>query len=725
MRFVHSGRTFADRRRFLVAAPTGAAALFLLAAVLPGSPGQLRWESWVGLLVAAANVVLGLVARPRWSWVPPFAAASLAAALALALAGASAGSDADMYLVWFPPLCAYVALVTAPMAVLVIAMITGALVAGVAAGGDLGQTAGPMSAALSTVVAGAVVKGLFRAGLLQSHADPLTHLANRAGTLEGGETAVAEIQAEGREAILILVDINRFHEINDALGHVGGDRLLQIIARTLSGLRPIPAFVGRAGGDEFALVFRGMPVPSTVAMAASRPGAPLPVPTAAETKRRRVLGRRVLRQIQGPFQVCGVDVEVDASVGIAVAPRDSTTMSGLLTCADSALLRAKRVGESVGLWDPGITGVRPEEIALYAQLRTAITRGELVLYYQPLQSACSGGIVGAEALLRWHHPTRGLLAPGVFLPVAERSPLIADLTRWVLDEALRQCAAWADEGLRLPVSVNLSARMLVLDDLPQVVAGSLAAHGLASDVLTLEITESALVTQPTRAATMLSELRTQGVSLSLDDFGTGYSSMEILKTLPFDEVKIDRGFVTDARGSLPDAAIVRSVLDLGHRLGLRVVGEGIEDERTLAMMIDLGCDLLQGEAISVPLPAAKMSELLRSRAAARPSAPPTTLPPTTLPPTTLPASERAPAEWAGGLPRGGLTDGGKVPGEGRAGGETAGGGVAGGVGSAEAGRPDSLPTGDEAGAGPGGRGQQQGVPARSGRRIEGRPPSRS
>ncbi|WP_242418539.1 EAL domain-containing protein, partial [Frankia sp. CpI1-P] len=312
--------------------------------------------------------------------------------------------------------------------------------------------------------------------------------------------------------------------------------------------------------------------------------------------------------------------------------------------------------------------------------------------------------------------------------------------------------AWADEGLHLPVSVNLSARMLVLDDLPQVVAGSLAAHGLASDVLTLEITESALVTQPARAATMLSELRTQGVALSLDDFGTGYSSMEILKTLPFDEVKIDRGFVADARGSLPDAAIVRSVLDLGHRLGLRVVGEGIEDERTLAMMIDLGCDLLQGEAISVPLPAAEMSELLRSRAAeVRPSAPHAT----------LPTSERA-TECAGGLPDARLSDGGGAPGAGVAEGGVAEGGVAdggvaeggvadggvaeggvadggvadggmveggvaggeaaGGAGQAEAGRSGSPPPG-EAGTAPGGRGQQQGVPARSGRRIGGRPMS--
>ncbi|WP_261570770.1 putative bifunctional diguanylate cyclase/phosphodiesterase [Frankia gtarii] len=684
MRLVLSGGSHADRRRFLIVAPTGAVVLFLLAAVVPGSPGYLRWETWVGVLVATVNILIGWVAKPRWTWVPPFAAASLAISLGLGLAASTSGRQTEMYLVWFPPMCAYVALVAIPGSILVIAMIVGALAAGVAVGGDLNETAGPaVSAAICTIAAGSIVKGLFRAGLLQSYIDPLTRLANRAGTLERGERVVAEIQAAGREAILVLVDINRFHEINDALGHVGGDRLLQIIARTLATLEPRPAFVGRAGGDEFALVFPGMPAPATVAAAPRRPDASLAVPTPAETKRRWALGHQVLRQIQGPFQVCGVDVEVDASVGIAVAPRDSATMGGLLTCADSALLRARRVGESLGLWDPGITGVRPEEIALYAQLRNAIIRSELLLFYQPLQSALSGEIVGAEALLRWHHPTRGLLAPGVFLPIAERSPLIADLTRWVLDEALRQCAAWAREGLHLPVSVNLSARMLVLDDLPQVVAGSLAAHGLASDVLTLEITESALVTQPARAATMLNELRTQGVALSLDDFGTGYSSMEILKALPFDEVKIDRGFVTDARGSLPDAAIVRSVLDLGHRLGLRVVGEGIEDERTLAMMIDLGCDLLQGEAISVPLPAAKMSELLRSRgAAARPSDPQAT----------FPASDRVPAECAGAE-------------------------------QAEAGRSVPPLTGDEAGTASAGRGEERGPSARAGRRIGGRPKS--
>ncbi|WP_101831905.1 EAL domain-containing protein, partial [Frankia canadensis] len=620
---MYRDRAHADRRRFLVVAPLGAAVLFLAGLLLPGSPGYRTWYVGLGLTVALANLAVGITVRPRARWPAPLAVASFAAMLGISVAESTSLPAAATYLIWFPPLAAYVALIRVPLATATMTVAIAMLVAGAA----IGDAPGGLPAALVTSVAlcvsaaALIVKGLFRADLMQRETDTLTRLPNRAGTLERGERAVQEIRTAGREAVLVLVDINRFHEINDALGHVGGDTLLRVIARTLKGLNPPPAFVGRVGGDEFAMIFRGMSAPAAGTI---RPGARTPPPTAAETTRSRVFGRRVLRQIQGPFEVCGVEVAVDASVGIAVAPRDGTSMARLLTCADSALLRARQAGESVGLWDPGIAGIRPEEIALYAQLRSAISRDELVLYYQPLQSARSGTIVGVEALLRWHHPTRGLLAPGDFLPVVERSSLIADLTRWVLDEALRQSADWTEAGLHLPVSVNLSPRMLVLDDLPRVVGGALGAHGLSSKALTLEITESALVTQPARAATMLRQLCAEGVGLSLDDFGTGYSSMEILKTLPFNEVKIDRGFVTDASGSLPDAAIVRSVVDLGHRLGLRVVGEGIEDERTLSMMIDLGCDLLQGEAISVPLPAAQLTALLRARSAPRAASGPTT-----------------------------------------------------------------------------------------------------
>ncbi|CAO5152152.1 hypothetical protein FAIPA1_150028 [Frankia sp. AiPs1] len=488
----------------------------------------------------------------------------------------------------------------------------------------------PVGAVLCLVAGYAAGSERARPARVPGETDILTELPNRAGTLERGEQAVAGILADGHEVVLVLVDITRFHEINSALGYAGGDQLLQVISRGLREMTPRAALIGRAGGDEFVLVFRGGSLSPTVGTpnagtptvgmsAAGTSTARPPEPgllreTTSGTGQDLALGQRVLRQVQGPFRVCGVDVAVDASVGIAVAPRDDTTMADLLICADAALARARQEGESVGVWAPGVIGVQSAQIALYAQLRTAIAHQELVLYYQPLKSAQSGVIVAAEALLRWQHPARGLLAPGDFLSMAERAPMIADLTRWVLDEAARQCAAWAASGLRLAVSVNLSPRMFVLDDLPQVVVGALNAHGLPSDALTLEITESAVLTQPDRAAAMLHQLRAQGVEVSLDDFGTGYNSMEILKALPFDEVKIDRVFVADASGSAPDAAIVRSVIELGHRLGLRVVGEGIENERTQTMMIDLGCDLLQGAAISPPVPAARMSALLRAQA---------------------------------------------------------------------------------------------------------------
>ncbi|CAO5255437.1 EAL domain-containing protein [Frankia sp. AgKG'84/4] len=599
---MYSDHAYVDRARLLTLVPLGAVALFLLVLLTPGSPDRLSWQAFVALAVSVLNVIAGLVAQPRRVWVAPVAALTFAAVLALGVAETPSAAAAAMYLVWFPPLCASVALIRTGAAVLVVGLIVVALLAGATAHGDTGGVGAPaISSALCTVMVGVMVKGLFRVRLPPKETDTLTRLPNRRGILERGERAVADIRSSGREAVLVLVDINHFHEFNDALGHAGGDRLLQAVAGTLGRLTPSPALVGRAGGDEFVLICAA--------------------PAATLTGATRALGQRVLRQLQGPFEVDGVDVALDASAGIAVAPHAGRTVAELLACADSALSRARRTGESIGVWDPAIVGVKPEEIALYADLCVAIERDELVLFYQPLQSAHSGQIVGVEALLRWQHPTRGLLPPGAFLPMAERSAIISDLTGWVLNEACRQCAAWAAAGLHLVVSVNLSPRMLVLDDLPQRVVGALSSHGLTGRSLTLEITESVLVADPARAATILRELRAEGINLSLDDFGTGYSSMEILNALPFNEVKIDRGFVTDASGNLPAAAIVRSVVDLGHRLGLRVVCEGVASQRTLAMMIDLGCDLLQGEAVSDPLPAARLSGLLRARAPAAPRRP--------------------------------------------------------------------------------------------------------
>ncbi|MCK9899786.1 EAL domain-containing protein [Frankia sp. Cpl3] len=610
-----SGPIIVDRRRLLTVLVLGLAGFFLVTLLVPASPGFLRPGSWAALAIGLVNACL---LRPltehqdEWEWLPLLSGASMTAGLGLAAANSGPGQGCELFLLWFPWLAAFCGMLRLGSTLALAAWIALVMILAAWANPDLADPMPLLVAAVVSSVCGCLVmSGLFRWGHQQAFSDPLTSLVARSGLASVADPAIARARERGEEVVFLLLDINRFREVNDALGHEGGDELLRQFARALTRVRPRPAFVGRLGSDEFALVI-SCPAGTGDPIGAPDDGARQPP---GRDRLLRDLGSSVLRQVEGPFEVRGINVGVEASAGLALAPRDGETAAALLPCADVALSRAKRQGERVGLWDVGIAGVRSWEISLYAELRAAITRNELLVYYQPLQSAATGQIVGVEALVRWRHPTRGLLPPGAFLPIAERSALIGDMTRWVLDEALRQCADWAARGLHVPVSVNLSARMLILDDLPDLVTTSLARHHLPPDMLTLEITESALVTQPGRAAAMLRELRSKGVKLALDDFGTGYSSMEILKALPFDEVKIDRGFVADIRGSLQDAAIVRSVLDLGHRLGLRVVGEGVEDERTLRMMSELGCDILQGDVISRPRPPSRLEDLLAVRAA--------------------------------------------------------------------------------------------------------------
>lgn len=665
-----SGPVVVDRRRLLVVLTVGMVGFFLLILTVPGSPGRLRAGTWIALAIALVNLALIqrlVAAHERWPWLAALAAASMAAGMGAAAADAIPGEESELFLLWFPWIASYCGVLRLGWSLAMAAWVALTLLLAASVNSALaGSPALLITAAVSSAGGCLVMYVLFQRRGEQAYSDPLTSLVARSGLTRAADPAIARAVKKDREAVLLLLDINRFREVNDALGHEAGDELLRQLARALPTVTPRPSFVGRLGSDEFALVIPGPPGadrrdedelgggdasrgdPDRGGSAHGGPHQGGSVSTSASRESDlRELGQSVLRQIEGPFTVHGVEVEVEASAGLAVAPRDGETIGSLLPCADAALSRAKREGERVGLWDAGIAGVRSWEIALYAELRAAIARDELIVFYQPLQAAATGRIVGVEALVRWSHPTRGLLPPGAFLPMAERSALIVDVTRWVLDEALRQCAAWAARGLHVPVSVNLSARMLVLDDLPSLVTGSLARHQLPPDVLTLEITESALVTQPGRAAAMLRELRSKGVKLALDDFGTGYSSMEILKALPFDEVKIDRGFVADVRGSLLDAAIVRSVLDLGHRLGLRVVGEGVEDDRTLRMMTELGCDILQGDAVSRPRPPSHLEDLLVERAAPadRPGAAGAAAP------AALPAGGAVPA--GGGAPVGG------------------------------------------------------------------------
>ncbi|MBL7522043.1 bifunctional diguanylate cyclase/phosphodiesterase, partial [Frankia sp. CNm7] len=597
-------RSVIRQRVFLVVLPLVGTLFLLVMLLVPDSGLFLLPQTFVALLLALG--ALGYVLRApggqsrRHALV---ATVAMTAAMTIPMLADPSSRTPLALLVWYSWLGSYAGVVSrrlVPVSALTGAIcltMTGAL----AARGDLGVIPLTYLAVLLSIVASASFTfGFFRWGYGQAFADPLTGLTNRAGLMRSGEPVVAELLLSGRAGVLMVLDVNRFREINTALGHQAGDEALREFADLLRRVRPEPLFVGRLGGDEFALVL---------------PGEELTAGDDDRDERPAQLGRDVLDQLDGLVRVRGVDIELESTAGMAVAPRDGARLATLLPCADAALAKAKRDGARVGVWDAGMAGtagVRSWELALHAQLRAAIAHRELVLHFQPVQEAATGRVASAEALVRWRHPERGLLPPGSFLPMAERSSLIIDLTWWELEEVIAQCARWSRAGVHLPVSANLSARMLVVDDLPRMITRRLAAYRLPPEMLTLEITESALVSQPARAAAMLGELRTAGVKLSLDDFGTGYSSMEILKALPFDEMKIDKGFVMDARASLPDAAIVRSVVDLGHRLGLRVVGEGVEDEQSARMLTELGCDLLQGDALSPPLPADELAALLTS-----------------------------------------------------------------------------------------------------------------
>ncbi|WP_248837837.1 EAL domain-containing protein [Frankia sp. AgKG'84/4] len=431
--------------------------------------------------------------------------------------------------------------------------------------------------------------------------DVLTGLATHADLVRAGDAVSREIVGAGRQVVLMVVDLVSFRELNLAFGYEAGDDVLNWFARRLHRVEPTPLLVARLGGDEFALVLAG---PPAAEISPARPG--------QADRELAALGRAVVAQLDGRVRLRGTDIEVEAVAGLAAVPTGGQ-ITELLSRAAAALAEARRTGERAAVSTTEVDRVRPGEFALHAQLRRAISGNELEMHYQPMRAVLTGRTVAVEALVRWRHPVRGLLLPGAFLPMAERTSLIVDLTLWTFDAALRQCARWRADGIEVTMSANLSPRMLVLDELPRLVAERLEAHDVPPGVLTLEITENALIPHLAQACAMLGQLRSAGVGLSMDDFGTGFNTMEILKVLTLDEIKIDRSFVADARASLPDLAIVRSVVDLGHRLGLRVVGEGVEDEHSERMLTEIGCDLLQGNALAPAMPARDVTPLLTRR----------------------------------------------------------------------------------------------------------------
>ncbi len=422
--------------------------------------------------------------------------------------------------------------------------------------------------------------------------DALTGLPNRTLFHERVERAIKGMRPE-RSVAVLLVDLDRFKEVNDTLGHDHGDELLKVVADRLSGALRQGDTLARLGGDEFAVVLTDLP----------HRGA------AAET------AGRLHDALRRPFGLRGIAVELDASVGVALSPEHGTDVTTLIQRADVAMYDAKRTQGRVETYSTERDPYSPARLSLLGELRRAIEGDELVLHYQPKVSLDGDRVTGVEALVRWQHPEHGLLQPVQLVPLAERTGTIAHLTRWVLDAALRQCAEWRLEYPDLTVAVNLAAANVLDVSLPALVTELLDAHDLPGTALECEVSEHTVMSDPQRVTEVLAALRALGVRLSLDDFGTGQASLAYLKRLPLDEVKIDRAFVTSMADDDGDAVIVRSTIDLARNLGLDVVAEGVETESVLAALIELRCGSAQGFYLSRPLPSAELELWLGNRSA--------------------------------------------------------------------------------------------------------------
>ena len=415
--------------------------------------------------------------------------------------------------------------------------------------------------------------------------DQLTNLPNRALMQLRLASALSSAKESGRPLALLILAVDRYRDTVNTLGHHSGEEIVRELARRLADTIGDAERVARLRGDEFGVL----------------------LPDAGAEFARNV-GGRILKAFERPIMVEGLPIELSASVGVAVAPDHAAEGEDLLRRADAAVQAARELGGGTcAVYSPKYDLHDPENVALLGELRRAVEGDDLLLHYQPKVDLHKKTVVGVEALLRWPHAKRGMVPPGTFIPLAEKTGLMRQLTRLVLDKVAREARQWQQDGWSLPVAVNVSARSLhdrlIVDD----VADALRMHDLDPDRLQIEITESAVMADEARAAETLSGLTGKGVKISIDDFGTGYSSLRLLRRLPVSELKIDRSFVMGMAGEAgEDTAIVRSTNDLGHNLGLTVVAEGVEDEWTLDVLSAFGCDLAQGYHIARPMPPADL-----------------------------------------------------------------------------------------------------------------------
>jgi diguanylate cyclase (GGDEF)-like protein len=445
----------------------------------------------------------------------------------------------------------------------------------------------------------AQLKDLYQSLERMAFTDSLTSLPNRALFQDRLQQLILAAQREQRAFALLIMDLDHFKEVNDTLGHPVGDRLLQEVAERLRAKLRESDTVARLGGDEFAVLLPTVMQPHA-AMAA----------------------RMLLQTLRAPIIVEGHALEVGASIGIALFPEHGRDAHVLLQRADIAMYAAKQANSGHAFYESRFDHHDPTRLALLGELRRAIEQEQFVLHYQPLINLWTNRVSGAEALLRWRHPREGLLAPERFIPLLEQTGLIRSLTPWVVNEALRGAAALRGREQAIGVSINLSARDLHDPDLTPTLLEALAAQQARPEWLTLEITESAVMTDPDRAREVLLRLAEMGFRLAIDDFGTGYSSLAYLKKLPVRVLKIDKSFVVDMVHDQDDAAIVRTSIELGHNLGLEVVAEGVESAEVLQRLSEARCDAAQGLHVSPPLSADELANWMRDSSwAAADSAP--------------------------------------------------------------------------------------------------------
>ena len=412
--------------------------------------------------------------------------------------------------------------------------------------------------------------------------DELTGLANRERFRARLHERIAAAQEREETFGVMLLDLDRFKEINDTLGHHFGDEMLRDLGPRLGEVIGPDGLVARLGGDEFAV---------------------LPGENTGDPDELEAIARRLMACVQQPVEVDEMTLEVGVSIGIARFPRDGDDPHSLLRSADVAMYAAKEAHAGCKVYATALDRHSVRRLNVLSEFRRGLDSDEIVVFYQPIMHMDGLRVHGAEALVRWQHPELGLLPPSDFMPLVEQTGLIGPLTRHVLERAVAQCAAWRQAGEELTVSVNLSVRNLLDPDLSSLIADLLKIYRLTPSALELEITESMLMSDPERSIVTLTRLSQLGVGLSVDDYGTGYSSLANLRRLPIDELKIDRSFVSPMLSDESDLIIVRSTINLGHDLGLKVVAEGVEDEATLHRLEKLGCDLAQGYHFSKPLPA--------------------------------------------------------------------------------------------------------------------------